>query len=84
MFLVSKYSMHFRGQGIKWNDLECCKIYKRHTESEKTLLSNEKFYHNTEISLLHDDSYPKNNYDHDFLLYINCQNIPDVKNLECT
>ena len=32
--------------------------YKNHTESEKTLLFNEKFNRNTEISLLRDDSYP--------------------------
>ena len=32
--------------------------YKHHTESEKTLLFNEKFNRNTEISLLRDDSYP--------------------------
>ena len=32
--------------------------YKHHTESEKTLLLNEKFNRNSEIALLRDDSYP--------------------------
>ena len=36
--------------------------YKHHTESEKTLLFNEKFNRNTDISLLRDDSYPNINY----------------------
>ena len=35
--------------------------YKHHTESEKTLLFNEKFNLNTEISVLREDSYPKQN-----------------------
>ena len=32
--------------------------YSHHTESEKTLLFNQQFNRNTEISLLRDDSYP--------------------------